>query len=130
MAQPKIDYSGVVQPSGFPATGWKPPRHVYFGPKDPNTGQMAEEPEYTHQEYPKTLYKLDGDVIRALIVANAGEQSHLGAGWEQTPAAFGVLTAPSHDQLMAMQKIEHDERIAAEAAEPVKRGSGRPRKDE
>ena len=88
---------------------------------------MSEEPTYAHQEYPKTLYKLDGDVIRARIVADVTEHSRIGPGWEQTPAAFGMFTAPSHEQMIQMQA---QARLADEDEVPAKRGPGRPRKDE
>ena len=102
----EIDYSGIEQHSGVQPTNWKSPRHVYFGPKDPNTGQMQDEPVYTHQEFPRMLYRKKPDgVIAAGIVKNAEEMATMiEQGWETTPAAFGLVTAPSFDQVQAAKE--------------------------
>ena len=120
----EIDYSEIPQP---PATtlpsGWKAPRHVYFGKKDPQTGQMEDEPTYVHQEYPRMLYaKREGRVV-ARVVNSAGERNALGDGWETTPAKFGILTAPSFDELLAMRDAEQ-----AQPEDAPRRGPGRPPK--
>jgi hypothetical protein len=98
----QIDYSGVLPTPAAKPTTWKAPRHVYFGPKDPETGQMADEPVYAHQDYPRHMYAAkDGGGVRAIQVNSKDEEDALGEEWHYSPAKFGVLTAPSIEQLQA-----------------------------
>lgn len=93
-------------------------KHVYFGPRDPITGDMMEEPRYEHQNYPRAMYHESGEVE---IVNSAEEQAALGSTWADSPAAFGVETHPSAASLKA-------ERMAKIKASDEKRGPGRPPK--
>ena len=76
--------------------GWKAPPRRYFGPKDPDTGEMLEEPEYEHTAYPKIMYHPDGDTIE---VSSEDEHAALGAEWKETP--YGGLTHPSAEDIKA-----------------------------
>ena len=80
----------------IPVKTSKPPRHVYYGPRDPVTGDMVEEPVYEHQEYPKVMYhEHDG----TLEINSDAELNALGKEWQQVP--FGPPTAPSQEQIRA-----------------------------
>ena len=57
MAGTPIDF-GDIQQVPTPGQKWKSPRHVYFGPKDHESGMMQDEPVYEHQEFPRMLYQL------------------------------------------------------------------------
>ena len=83
---------------------WRAPRHVYFGPRDPETGDMAEEPVYQHQEYPRLMYRLDAESgkIRAQMVNSSGEQAQLGEGWVKTPGELGYIGAPTLEDTFRM----------------------------
>lgn len=119
-----IDYSEIVQPAKTTEDdGWEPPVHKYFGKKLAN-GKMEKEPVYVHQEYPKLLYSQKNGKIVARVVKSAGEKTALGAGWEETPAAFGYIGAPSFEQHLQMKETEPEEIV-----EEVKRGPGRPKKE-
>ena len=101
----EIDYSGISQE----ATGaqdpdsWEPPIHKFFGRRQAS-GKMEKEPVYVHQEYPRLMYSLaaPGKII-ARIAHSAADVAGLGEGWEKTPAAFGYISAPSHDEHLALQ---------------------------
>lgn len=104
----EIDYSAIPSPATTQQTAWKAPRHVYFGPKDPNTGQMADEPVYVRtpgdpaQEFPRMLYKLDGEKITASLVNGEDELTKaLSEGWKKSPADLGHYNAPSFEQAQA-----------------------------
>jgi hypothetical protein len=58
------------------------------------------------QEYPRFVYAEKNNRVVAKIVHSDAELQSLGAGWEKTPAAFGVITAPSFEQLQKMKKEE------------------------
>lgn len=134
----KFDYSEVQALEVNPgADAWEPPRHVYFGPKDPSTGKMAKEPVYRHQPFPALMYrKREDGVIGARQVNNESERSQaIAAGFADTP---GVITAPSREQILAMEaearavaaakaQAEAEEAALELATRPEKRGPGRPR---
>jgi len=96
---------GVTTPVQSKST-WKPPRHVYFGPRDPMTGDLGEEPVYVHQEYPRLVYKLDGEKIKAAMINSAGELSALGEGWVKNPGELGYIGAPTLEQSFKMAEEE------------------------
>lgn len=99
----EIDYSAITPAPASKATGWKPPRHVYFGPKDPDTGELASEPVYTFQEFPKMLYKQADGKLSASIANNQAEFDAMTAdGCKESPAEFGIVTAPSYEQSIAV----------------------------
>jgi len=118
----EIDYSAVPpQPATTAPQQWRPPRHVYFGPKDLQTGQMQDEPAYVHVEWPRMMYRKDNGKVIARIVNspvefNALEQS----GWEKTLEAVGIINAPSQEQILAAAGASID-------VADVKRGPGRPK---
>ena len=101
----EIDYSGISQEAvGVPdSDSWEPPIHKFFGRRQAN-GKMEKEPIYVHQEYPRLMYSLaaPGKIV-ARIAHNAADLRALGEGWEKTPAAFGYISAPSHDEHLALQ---------------------------
>ena len=113
----EIDYSAVPQQIGVKPTPWKPPRHVYFGRKDPETGQMEDEPVYTHQEFPRMLYKRDGDRVSAIEVRTEQDKAaRLADGYVLTPREAGHLNAPSFEEHLAIKKAEQEK--AAQVAAP------------
>ena len=101
----EIDYSGISQEAtgSQDADSWEPPIHKFFGRRQPN-GKMEKEPVYVHQEYPRLMYSLaaPGKIV-ARIVQSAADVADLGEGWEKTPAAFGYISAPSHEEHLALQ---------------------------
>ena len=112
----EIDYSDIPEVTQVKINKWVPPRHVYFGPKDVD-GTPLPEPVYSHIEFPRMLYLLAGEKIKARIVNSQEEMdSLLTSGWEKNPIAFGLVTAPSFDQYQSL-KIDD------------KRGPGRPKKE-
>ncbi len=52
--------------------------------------------------YPKMFYASDG---RTTIVTTAAEQAALSGAWFDAPADFGLLTAPSADQLALLTTL-------------------------
>lgn len=80
-------------------------KHVYFGPIDKDTGERSQEmPTYVHQDYPKVLYhpEWDGFPFEGRTVANEAEAVALmDRGWAESPADFGVETAPSQESVAA-----------------------------
>ena len=131
----EIDYSGIPQAPSTAPSAWRPPRHVFFGKKGAD-GIMEDEPVYVHQSFPCMLYKMRGETVTACIVQDADQLAQRTAdGWADSPAKFGIVTAPTFDQVAAMEAQADLEAEQATlqpevAAEPVKRGPGRPRKDE
>lgn len=125
----EIDYSSIV-----PATpnliedSWEAPKHVYFGKKLPN-GKMEKEPVYVHQSLPAMMYGWFENRVRAAIANTRAELDDLiAAGYKDTPAAFGIITAPDAEEV-ARRKIakEADPELATETVEIVKRKPGRPK---
>lgn len=114
----EIDYSEIKQPQVISANEeWEPPTHKYFGKKLPN-GKTEKEPVYIHQEYPRLMYaQIDGK-IKAKEVKSEEEKNALGAGWEKTYAVFGLITAPSFEEHVAMQNKAE----ASESVDVPKRG--------
>lgn len=100
----KIDYSRIPETQVEQKSSYRPPRHVYFGKRDPETGMMEEEPTYVHQDYPRMIYKMEGGGIVADIV-NDDESlnDRLKDGWVKNPSELGYLTAPSFEQVLAMK---------------------------
>jgi hypothetical protein len=116
MSQPAIDYSGIKQDEVAVPSSWRPPRHVYFGKRDPNTGVMDEEPAYVHQEFPRMIYQKRASRIVADVVTTQHQlDERLSDGWVKTPGELGLLTAPSFEQWQAMQE---------EGISPGKRSGG------
>ena len=99
----QIDYSGVpTTQTGVVTSAWKPPRHVFFGKKDPNTGQMEDEPVYVHQDFPAFRYKKqpDGRIVAAMV-NNVDEDAALDSAWVDSPGKLGLVTHPSFEQRVA-----------------------------
>lgn len=119
----EIDYSGIKEVQTVTPSTWRPPRHVYFGKKDPNTGMMEEEPQYIHQDYPRMIYLKKEDRIVADVVADEVTYAAKKAeGWVDSPAAYGIITCPSFEQWKAMQEAKEQVPAAQEtkkAAETV-----------
>ena len=116
----EIDTSQIKQePSGQQQT-WRAPRHVFFGKKGAD-GVMEDEPVYSHQKYPCMLYKPVDDKLSAILVHSDDEfTSRLADGYADSPAKFGIVTAPSFEQINAPAEV------AAEVDQPRR---GRPPKD-
>lgn len=80
-------------------------KHVYFGPIDKDTGERSQEmPAYVHQDYPKVLYhpEWDGFPFKGRTVADEEAAIELmNRGWAESPADFGVETAPSQESVAA-----------------------------
>ena len=102
----EIDTSLIKQePSGTPQT-WRPPRHVFFGKKGTD-GQMEEEPTYVYQAFPCMLYKpLDGKLSAVLVHNDEDKAARIAEGYADSPAKFGVITAPSFEQMNAPAEPE------------------------
>lgn len=97
MAGTNIDFGDIRQPA-LPQQPWKAPRHIHFGPKNPETGQMEDEPVYEYKPYPAMRYKPENGAIRASQVNTEAEELALGDGWYDSPAKFGAITAPTFEQ--------------------------------
>jgi hypothetical protein len=105
MQELTIDYSKIQEKAVETKSTWRPPRHVFFGKRDPETGAMEDEPSYVYQEFPRMLYLKRDNSIEASIVNSDEELSEkLAEGWVKNPAQFGFLTAPSFEQLNEMRK--------------------------
>ena len=94
-------------------------KHVYVGPKDPETGEMMEEPVYVHQELPRMLYHPDYEgwpTSGKVFETEEAVAEALADGWVKTPADRGVLTAPSKEQLEEQKLAEIKAKAAAEKA--------------
>lgn len=114
LKQPEIDYGFIPAPEAPSEEDWEPPRRVFFGKRDQNTGKMEKEKPYRHQDFPSMMYKLvDGKIRATLVHAEQGFRKMLADGWETTPEAFGYVGAPSQDQLF---EAEAASRAAAETA--------------
>jgi hypothetical protein len=135
-----IDFTAIEQPStGQSPDEWDPPRHVYFGKKDPQTGKMAKEPVYKYQPFPAMLYGMTDGKLRAVVVNNEAEKAKY-PGFTDTPADFGYIGAPTFEEALAIkakQEADRAEReaqslekaaIAATVIAAEKRGPGRPAK--
>ena len=95
----EIDTSQIKQEPSTVVQSWRAPRHVYFGKKSPD-GQMEDEPVYVHQSYPCMLYKPLDDKLSAILVHNDAEKAaRIAEGYADSPAKFGVITAPSFEQM-------------------------------
>lgn len=72
--------------------------------------------------YPKFKYH---KTLDAIVVNSADEEASLSEGWADSPAAFGVITAPSADQLtqetIELAKAQADEAAAFEAQSKSKK---------
>lgn len=99
-----IDYSRIktVQNVSESDDVTSPP-HVYFGPKDPNTGKMLKEPPFTYAKYPKFLYQVNKDGIEATLVNTAADEASLEGKWIANLADVGIYTAPSFEQTQEMK---------------------------
>ena len=75
--------------------GWKAPPRRYFGPRDPDTGERLEEPEYIHQDFPKCVYHESAEPV---VVDDEDALAALGPGWAETP--FGPMTHPSAEDIL------------------------------
>lgn len=98
----EIDYSLIKeQPSqNVSQNSWKPPRHVFFGKKDPNTGMMEDEPVYQHQNLPAMLYIKENGRIKADIADSKEEYDEkVKLGFVDSPAKIGVVTSPSFEEV-------------------------------
>ena len=114
--QPALDFSDLVAPpTGTAEADYEPPRHVFFGKKDPGTGKMAKEPVYVHQSFPKMLYKLEAGRIRVTLVdSDRAYKVHQKDGWADSPEEFGYIGAPSQEQILDAKEAAF---AAAEAAQ-------------
>ena len=84
-------------------------KHVYVGPKDPETGEMMEEPVYVHKNVPAMLYHPEwpGWPTAGKVFDTEQEMAEaLADGWMKSPADAGVLTAPSLEQLEEQKLAE------------------------
>lgn len=109
MQELTIDYSKIQEKPVETKSTWRPPRHVFFGKRDPETGSMEEESSYVYQEFPRMLYLKRENRIEATVVNSDDElTAHLADGWVKNPSEFGFLTAPSFDQLKEMSKPKQE----------------------
>lgn len=112
----EIDYSRIPEAPIEHKSSYRPPRHVFFDRRDPETGMMAEEPKYVHQDYPRMIYKREGEKIIADVIDNDTDLTHrLNSGWVKNPGELGYLTAPSFEETLVMRGITKPEGKAAEA---------------
>jgi hypothetical protein len=106
----EFDISGIPQPQPVQRDSWRAPRHVYFGPRDPVTGDLAPEPTLNtghgpYIPYPKHVYrkKADGNLQVRQVNSDAEWESLGRKEWKSSPAELGVITAPSWEQNQAAQ---------------------------
>ena len=107
MSTPVIDFSEIQQtiPQNPNAEQWEPPRHVVYGKRDQATGKMEQEPRYQYQPYPKMLFAKVGEKLKAIVVQSEDEAAAKKAeGYEESPAAFGYVTAPTFEEVHAPRK--------------------------
>lgn len=91
----------------------RPPQRAYFGPKDPQTGEMLPEEPYVHVEYPRSMFHKDfGDVV----INSDEELEALGPGWSKTH--FGPPHAPSQEEIQAMRRAEITAKLKGKEATP------------
>lgn len=102
-----IDDSEIKEVPSFKPSRWAPPRHVYFGPKDPDTGEPLPEPTYVYKEFPLMLYKLEGRKLKVVVAKDGDEKGdRIGQGYRLSPADWGIVTCPSFDQLIEIRALE------------------------
>lgn len=100
----EFDYSAITEPVSGQPSAWEAPRHVYFGPRDQNTGRMAQEPVYTHKSFPAMLYKKAGGRVVVQIAQGQADMDRMkNEGFTPNLAELGIITAPSHDQIQALK---------------------------
>lgn len=94
--------------------------HVYYGPKDPETGQMVE-PTYTHQEYPKMLYLADEEAESGFVHKTAKDEAEHKAleeqGYVEDLASLDIVTCPSTEQIEAAKDAERAAKRGGDASE-------------
>lgn len=77
---------------------------------------MAREPKFnTDPNWPKAKYH---EVHGGAVVNSAEEEEALGEGWYDSPADFGVITAPSQAQLrkQELKRFQEQDEAAEDAA--------------
>ena len=125
------DYAGVGPTPDRLDANWEAPEKVYFGKKDLRTGKIErKEPPYVYQEFPLMLYGVQEGRVRAITVHDEAERdAKLTAGFARTPAAFGLITAPTLEQTLEMRRAKEatEPETVTETVEVVRR-PGRPRK--
>ena len=100
-----IDYSEINfgTPIGE-VTEWEEPVHKYFGPKDPRTGRRMPEPKYAYVAFPAMMYRLkDGKMTARIVTSQAESDALSNIGFADSPAAFGVITNPSQEEMLSAQ---------------------------
>jgi hypothetical protein len=124
----EIDYSGLVEDVPAQQQAWRAPRHVYFGKRDQNSGQMEEEPVYSHKAFPAYFYKMKEGRIIPRVVKNEEELAAVKAdGWFDTPAKLGYIGAPSFDEAQKMRAAMEASDAAPEPIVPPERVNARSR---
>lgn len=120
----EIDYSEIPQtPSTAKKESWRAPRHVFFGKKDPETGDMEVEPVYVHQELPRLIYKphaTEQKLVAKLVYTQPELDKLLDEGWGKNPGEFGVITSPSFEQILEAKQKEEEAPEAARRGRPPK----------
>ena len=99
VGNPELDYSAIPTPSSNIDDGWEAPRHVFFGKKLPD-GKLEKEPTYKFQAYPAVVYAQPGGAgtrIVTKLLNSEADRALLGPGWENNPAKFGYIGAPSFE---------------------------------
>lgn len=115
-----IDYSALQSTDVSQSQQeWEPPQHKFFGRRLPN-GRMEPEPVYRYQPFPAFRYCKVGENIQARLVTSEAEARTLGAEWKDSPAEFGFVGAPTHEQARAAKLAE---------VEPESPRRGRPPKE-
>jgi hypothetical protein len=125
----EIDYAAVIPTLPAEQEEWEAPKHVYFGKKLPS-GKMEKEPVYVHQEFPLMLYGVSDGRVRALIVHNEAErEAKMAEGYARNPAAFGVVTCPTLQEVIAAKREkEATDPVLETATVEILKRPGRPRK--
>lgn len=120
---PDIDYSAIpTQTTSQSQQEWEPPRHVYFGKRLPN-GRQEPEPQYKYQAWPSMMYRQRADgTIEARLVNSQAEAN----GWEDSPAKFGFVTAPTFEEVLERRRAEELAKMEAAVEAPRR---GRPPKE-
>ena len=98
--------------SGMPIKQNPVPRQVYFGPKDPVTGERQMElPAYVHQEYPRVMYHSGGEEPEEIVHNEKEEAEFKALGYQRTIP--GRNTHPSAEE---QKRYDREDREAAKKA--------------
>lgn len=109
MAIKALDSVNIVQERQLKS---KAPKMVFFGKKDPVTGEMEEDPreDYVYQEYPRAMYHKDHPPVQIESDDDLAELNAMEPGWSKTPLE---ITCPSADQAAELARARAEAELQA-----------------